>query len=423
MKNKNKNILFFLTLSLTTIIACSAGTDEEKFNSSGCGSSVEIANGMLTITSDNVTREYYLKLPEAYDSKTAYPLVIGLHGTGGDYTKYTENEYYNLHGAVGEEAILVYPNALLNANDVAQWVYYSDLSFFDDLYEEIESNICFDTRKVFAAGHSSGGGFSHFLGCKRGNILRAIGPVAGSLVDSRDCIGQVAVIQIHGSKDTMVPAAEGMKSRDYWIGINSCSSEASETTQGADPYCVEYAGCDADFPVQYCLHDLEDPTHSYPGHAWPGFAGDAIWNFFKSLPPAEQSSVTGTGDVPEMVPGKISFKIKFPSDFVGTPEILAVALYPPDTVDPEISPTYYLATDIPLGDYKFGEVTEYNDIDIDLTGVEFGDYMLSVVIYVEGGSYPIPTTGKDYTGLLNITIDSDIIIVETPLELVFCSCC
>ena len=57
----------------------------------------------------------------------------------------------------------------------------------------------------------------------------------------------------------------------------------------------------------------------------------------------------------------------------------------------------------PLGKYKFGEVTEYNNIEINVLGLDYGDYTLTVTIYVEGGSYPIPTNGKDYQGLQNIT--------------------
>jgi hypothetical protein len=52
-------------------------------------------------------------------------------------------------------------------------------------------------------------------------------------------------------------------------------------------------------------------------------------------------------------------------------------------------------------------------------GVEYGDYTLSVVIYVAGGTYPIPTTGQDYVGLQNFTLDSDVVTVDTPFELEF----
>jgi len=51
--------------------------------------------------------------------------------------------------------------------------------------------------------------------------------------------------------------------------------------------------------------------------------------------------------------------------------------------------------------------------------LDFGDYTLTVTIYVEGGSYPMPTHGKDYQGLQNITIDSEVIVVDTPFELEF----
>jgi len=75
--------------------------------------------------------------------------------------------------------------------------------------------------------------------------------------------------------------------RDYWIAINSCKKE--ETNEGVDPECEAYEGCDTKFPVQYCEHS--------GGHEWPDFAGDAIWDFFKNLPPAMPSEDTGDGDI------------------------------------------------------------------------------------------------------------------------------
>jgi hypothetical protein len=75
--------------------------------------------------------------------------------------------------------------------------------------------------------------------------------------------------------------------------------------------------------------------------------------------------------------------------------------------------------DVPLGNYTFGEVTEYNNMEINILGLDYGDYTLTVLIYVEGSSYPMPTDGKDYQGLQNITINSNTIAVETPFELDF----
>ncbi len=399
----SKVVLLILVLSLSVLAACLS----MFFRSSGCGSSSGFVTGERTIMSNNVERVYYLKLPENYNSLTPYPLIFAFHGASGDYTSFTQG-YYDLQSIVGEEAILVYPNGLANAAGLTQWDNDIDRIFFDDLFKELETNLCFDKSRVFAVGHSAGAGFVNTLGCKRGNVLRAIAPVAGALLDHENCIGQVAVIQIHGTQDTYVPMGMIKPTRDYWIAINSCKK--GETHEGFDPSCVAYDDCDPQFPVQYCEHN--------GGHEWPDFASNAIWTFFKSLLPAAPSDKPGHGDVENIGKGSISFKIHYPSDFVGTPSKLALALYPYDTKPPlSTAPSAILNPDVPLGDYTFGDVVEYNNIEINMLGLDYGDYTLTVLIYVEGSSYPMPTNGKDYQGLQNISINSNKLMVETPFEL------
>jgi len=404
MKN-HKTLFILLVLLLTALTACLT----LFFRSAGCGKTSGFTTGERTITSKGTERVYYLKLPDPYDPDLPYPLVFGFHGASGDYTSFTAG-YYDLQTVVGEEAILVFPNGLPNEAGLTQWHHEDDLEFFDDLYRELEENLCFDTTRVFATGHSAGGGFTHTLGCARGNLLRAIAPVAGSLLDYDACVGQVGVIQIHGNTDRLVPLGLIRPARDYWIAINSC--DKAGPGEGADPTCQAYGGCDPGFPVEYCEHD--------GGHEWPDFASEAIWTFFTSLPPAVPSKKTGSGNVEDLGKGTITFAIAFPADFQGTPEILALALYPSNTTPPiSTAPSFILNPDAPIGEVVKGEVTEYNDIETDLLGLDFGDYTLTVTVYVEGGSYPMPTHGKDYQGLQNITIDSSTLVVDTPFELDF----
>jgi len=377
------------------------------FRSSGCGTDRGLVSGERTIMSNGIERVYYLKLPEPYDSRTPYPLLFGFHGAGGDYRAFTEGSY-DLPRVVGEDAILVYPLGLANEAGLTLWDQENDLIFFDDLYRELEENLCFDTGMVFAVGHSAGAGFTHVLGCRRGNLLRAIAPVSGALLDHDHCVGQVAVLQIQGANDQLVPLGLIRPTRDYWIAINGCSKE--QTGAGTDPVCTAYGGCDVQFPVEYCEH--------VGGHEWPDFAGEAIWSFFKNLPPAPPSDKPGTGDVDNLGRGTISFSVGYPADFVGTPAKMVLALYPYNTVPPlSTAPSFILALDVPLRDYRFGEVTEYADVEISLLGLDYGDYTLSVVVYVEGSSYPIPTEGKDYMGLQNVTINSNTLVIGTPFEL------
>jgi hypothetical protein len=75
--------------------------------------------------------------------------------------------------------------------------------------------------------------------------------------------------------------------------------------------------------------------------------------------------------------------------------------------------------DVPMGVVNLGEITEYSNVETTMSGVDYGDYTITVLVYVEGSSYPIPTTGLDYQGFQDITINSDTITLDTPFELEF----
>ena len=69
-------------------------------------------------------------------------------------------------------------------------------------------------------------------------------------------------------------------------------------------------------------------------------------------------------------------------------------------------------------EYGSGEVFSY-EVEGDIAGVPLpGDYTFSVVVYMEGGNYPIPTSGLDYVGLTEIHIDTDgQISIDDPIAL------
>ncbi len=406
MKRKQKTCL----LIIAALILSGSCKESSKV------SSVEpLETGEHSFISGNVERTFYLKLPGNYSCENNYPIVFGFHGTSGSYESYTDH-YYNLHDSVGEEAILVYPNALNSASGISQWDFVDDLLFFDDIYAYIERRVCFDKTRVFAVGHSSGAGLAHTLGQTK-NVFRGIAPVAGVLVEMTSCNGRTAVIQIQGIYDEIVPPSEGEKTLDYWLDINSCNE--TTTLEGVDPNCTAYQECSENYPVQYCEHDLTDDTLPYAGHAWPDFAGDAIWNFFKSLPIIGPSSNLVPFD--NSIAGSLDFMINYPADFIGTAEVVAITLYPHslDYTQPIlIMPSHFLNTNISPGDYNPGDTMAYGDIEINLNGVSYGDYLMSIVIYVEGGNYPIPTSDQDYVGFQTISINEESnYVLETPFEI------
>lgn len=377
-------------------------------------------SGLRIFTSDGTERSYYVKLPKGYGDPTDYPLVIAFHGTGGDYTRYTKNQYYNLHGAIGEDAVIVYPNALAPEGGEPQWNYVSDLSFFDDLVAILKETLSFDHRRLFVVGHSSGAGFAHQIACRRGNVVRAVAPVAGALIDDSECRGEVAVIQIQGITDTMVPPTTAIPGRNYWITYNGCDP-GSALDVSPSP-CVEYSGCDTGYPVRYCEHDEEDPQR-HGGHAWPSFAGEAIWSFFKELAVVEPKDVRGSGADDATLSGvvvPITFTLRYPADFSPPPAHIGLALGPVGSRQPITEFPLHILTSkkIKVEDYDIGGLTEYT-LDANVTGVVIPeDYTLGIVIFVKGNTWPMPTFGRDWVGLTDISIKTyDPIVIQTPVDL------
>ena len=101
-------------------IGCEEAAEYEPM-SSGCQSTALVESGLMDLQSGGTARTYYLKLPNGYDSSDPLPLVFGIHGTGGSGEAFVDDTYYDLESTVGDDAILVYPNALAAKESIANW--------------------------------------------------------------------------------------------------------------------------------------------------------------------------------------------------------------------------------------------------------------------------------------------------------------
>jgi len=259
--------------------------------SSGCGSSPP-SSGNKTISVSGApggNRSYELDMPGGYDRNDPYPLLIAYHGTGSDGAQFCGGYYGNFGATVGNDAVIVCPDA--EGSSSIDWTESHDLPFFDAMLADLKSKLCIDQDRVFVTGHSAGAGFTHRLGCARGNVIRAIAPVAGFKTGA-ECsspVGQVAAIVIHGDADSLVPQSSGESVRDFWIGRNSCNGGSSFNVSPKD--CDTHKGynsCDSGYAVEWCLEQGVDHLDYW---SIPTFAGGnptnlappALWNFFTSL--------------------------------------------------------------------------------------------------------------------------------------------
>ena len=415
-------VVFLLAAML--LVGCNSSSDD----------SAPLETGLQSMMSDNRERNYYIDLPSDYASAgSSKALLFAFHGSCGSYENWLEALNPNNPGlatlgdAVGDDAIIVYPQAFPNAANCNQWDATFDYLFFEDLLAELElRGLLWNSNKVFATGHSSGAALTHELGCFYGDVLRGIAPQAGSLT-SNSCIGSVAVIQSQGEFDQQVPAGIGDFAHQFWKAYNGFGD--STPTQGVVAECADDSAQplgNVDYPVQWCLHSEGSPNDLFTGHAWPSFASQAFWSFFKALPevtPTVDFPPGGGNDVAKGdADGTMTFTLTFPSD-IKTVTSGTITLYAAGTEFPaEGSPTIFLNVNTwNPGQVTPGSSVTYNRIPI--KWFSFGgdvtfpkEWVIQWSVYVEGGNRPIPIPGIDQQARLEWTFSSQNEDVMIPGE-------
>ncbi len=374
----------------------------------------DLQPGLKAMISAGESRSYYLDLPSGYDADAPpMPLIIAYHGTGGSYSAWLD--YYRLRDEVDDGAILIYPDARPNAAGVKQWDFADDFQMFEDLLDQLPGDITFDADRILVTGHSSGGGFSHELGCRYGDRIRAIAPVAGSLT-ATSCVGAVAVIQIQGETDSLVPTSIAMLGRRFWVLYNGF--DRSMSVPGIESPCVDYALVPADFPVQWCLHQEGDGASA---HAWPSFANHAIWAFFQGLSavpvPHAEAPPNGGNDKPLAgTDTTLTVTLRYPPDMPAAPYKLAAVLGEFGSRQPLTgAPLVFLNLNIAPGAIA-GDERIYN-IPVTYTGGDValpGSYTLEIVAYCEGGGFPIPAAGIDHVALVDVDLTDKLTPIVIP---------
>ena len=253
--------------------------------SKGCGSQSNLAKAGpasgLKVSVGDAKRNYALSVPTGYDAARSYPLVFALHGSGGNGSG--TRDYFGFEAFAADKAVFVYPDGENGSWELdAPAPQNKDIAFFDALVGELEAKLCVDTTRIFATGYSNGAYFANQLGCRRGDVLRAIAPHAGGgpyenngkyTPDGHLDCGQkpVAAMVFIGLADTGVDPSEGEKSLAHWTYAGGCKEQTSPVAPGP---CVAYQGCKK--PVVSC-------KISGLGHDVWNQGAKATWSFFASF--------------------------------------------------------------------------------------------------------------------------------------------
>jgi polyhydroxybutyrate depolymerase len=235
-------------------------------------------------------RAYRLFVPPGYDGHLRLPLVLDLHGSGGNSAGEARNSGFEMLGA--SERFIV---ATLDAED-ARWNVpvqnnrADDVAYVGDVITHVAAHVCTDQTRVYVTGFSGGARMTSLLGCQLGSRIAAIAPVSG-LRFPGPCNGRpVPVLTFHGLADPQNPydgRAEGRgeewlesvpEALASWARHNSCKGSVVLDDPPGPLSTMRYDGCADGTEVRLIRIDGL-------GHTWTHKEVDTtavMWQFFKS---------------------------------------------------------------------------------------------------------------------------------------------
>ena len=274
-------------------------------------------------------REFEVHIPDAMTGQKNLPVVILLHGGGGNAAQFRSQT--DMDAIADENGFMaVYPEGTAglignfrtwNAGrccGTAAKKNIDDVAFISAMIDALVKKYTIDKRRVYATGHSNGAMMSYRLACELSDKIAAIAPNSGQRVFD-DCHPKraVAILHIHGTADPCAlynggeqcggcfSKAIGMSlPNDHWACspvreivkshamINGCSDKTETVFTKGAVTCESYKECPANGAIELC--SIEGEGHSWPGGSnsrlkttGPGNndinAGAFMWQFFKKF--------------------------------------------------------------------------------------------------------------------------------------------
>ena len=229
-------------------------------------------------TVDGIVREALVWAPPQAGTN-AVPVVFAFHGHGGSMQNAARS--FGLH-TLWPEAMVVYMQGLNTPGELTDpegkksgWQAGvgdqgdRDLKFFDTVLASLRQDYKVDTRRIYATGHSNGGGFTYLLWSARGETFAALAPSAAASVRLLPRIKPKPVLQVAGEKDTLVKFEWQQRTMEALRRLNQCGpGQPWEGEKGCTLYPSKLGK-----PVVTFIH---------PGpHVFPANAPAIIVKFFK----------------------------------------------------------------------------------------------------------------------------------------------
>lgn len=186
-------------------------------------------------------------VPQTFDNTRSVPLVVALHGYGGDRDNVPN--YFSLARNVDDkDFVLIAPDGnkdllgsqFWNATDACCDGFNNnpdDHGYIRGLIQEAKQRFNIDAGQVYVVGYSNGGFMSYRMACDSADLVTGIFTLAGATYkNAMDCNPSqpVAVFQLHGTADQTIKYNGGnaypggaqhpgaVETVEHWAAYNGC---------------------------------------------------------------------------------------------------------------------------------------------------------------------------------------------------------
>ncbi len=274
-------------------------------------------------------RSYDVHVPASYDGKTALPVILNLHGGGGNRTSarrltcpggdekspeclepLADARGYFVITPDGTGAPLL-PNVRTwnSGGGDGGWQCVSgyacnqnvdEVAYFTALLADVQTVVAIDAKHVYATGISNGAGMSERLACELPQFIAAFASVAGGnqFATTQACAPGKPVLEIHGTADpcwlfdggvascadTNPGAKIGVADTiSGWATRNGCTTSRTttslpDTTNDGTTTLEHHYACPAGKEI--VLYEVTGGGHTWPsGYSYSGTVGITSTDF------------------------------------------------------------------------------------------------------------------------------------------------
>jgi len=229
---------------------------------------------------DGETRQALAYIPAS--AKTGpTPVVFAFHGHGGTMKRAFQQR--NFH-QLWPESIFICPQGLNTPGLLTDpegkksgWVMDDktdanrDIQFVDAMLKTVRANYKIDNSRVYATGHSNGGGFTYLLWALRANEFAAFAPTATAAGKLVNRLIPKPVLHLMGENDPLVKPVMQKMTCNRVLKLNECEKEGKPIGKNI----TFYAGKNGNDVTLYIHNE---------GHQYPNEANRIIIDFFKKYP-------------------------------------------------------------------------------------------------------------------------------------------